>query len=548
MRGQPANRVAAFTLAEVVAAMAIMAILSVAIGSTLMIASRAVDDGTAAGSQTPSARDAGDIIMSDLADALSFSERTANAVTFTVPDRDGDDEVEKIRYSWNGAPGGLLVRTINDSAATIATDVHNFDLSYLTRTVKPPDQACCYIDGSCVDEAPDDCSSNGGMPKGKYTTCAEESCIGACCGRAGECNDLSEPACEQMDDTVYHGDGSSCADVECPVMTVLFVVANPNLLTDQEVARKSLLLSWHYTLKYISDDNLAADSADAVDADVIYLSEQANDSVMDGTFASTTAGVVLEEAGLFDEAGFSAFASTSYAVAVQIRDNTHYITSPFSTGTLTILTDYLPIMILLNNEASGLQHLASSAYSTSEEVLATLDAGATLSGGGAAAGRRVKLPWGGTGFDFTLLNDNGKTLFQRSFEWAAGIDDGTKSSCGDGLCSSIESPCNCFSDCGVKVAAESPGTYCADGIDNDCDGHADCDDADCASDAACVTVCGNGTCESGESPCSCGVDCGAPIATESNCSDGIDNNCNGATDCDDANCKFKLGCIIMITK
>ena len=46
-----------------------------------------------------------DLMTRDLRLALSFSERTPTAVTFTVPDRDGDGDTETIRYAWETPDG-----------------------------------------------------------------------------------------------------------------------------------------------------------------------------------------------------------------------------------------------------------------------------------------------------------------------------------------------------------------------------------------------------------------------------------------------------------
>ena len=53
---------------------------------------------------------------------------------------------------------------------------------------------------------------------------------------------------------------------------------------------------------------------------------------------------------------------------------------------------------------------------------------------------------------------------------------------------------------------EQPGVTCDDGMDNDCDGQADCDDINCPSDPACA-ICGNSLCESGENCNTCSADC-----------------------------------------
>ena len=39
---------------------------------------------------------------------------------------------------------------------------------------------------------------------------------------------------------------------------------------------------------------------------------------------------------------------------------------------------------------------------------------------------------------------------------------------------------------GAPPAFEEPGVNCSDGVDNDCDGQADCADINCGADAACL--------------------------------------------------------------
>lgn len=50
-------------------------------------------------------------------------------------------------------------------------------------------------------------------------------------------------------------------------------------------------------------------------------------------------------------------------------------------------------------------------------------------------------------------------------------------------------------------------------------------------------VCGDGVLDPGETPCTCPEDAGDPLPDEVGfCHDGIDNDCDGFIDCDDANC------------
>lgn len=140
--------------------------------------------------------------------------------------------------------------------------------------------------------------------------------------------------------------------------------------------------------------------------------------------------------------------------------------------------------------------------------------------------------------------------------------------CGDGICDPGESPCSCPGDCGAPPASETDCTngadddcdgladcadadcagvvaeICDNGVDDDCDGLADCDDVDCSAGAACVDPCGDGICDvgGGEDPCSCPEDCGTPPPSEIDCANGADDDCDGLIDCDDLDCAGSADC------
>lgn len=81
-----------------------------------------------------------------------------------------------------------------------------------------------------------------------------------------------------------------------------------------------------------------------------------------------------------------------------------------------------------------------------------------------------------------------------------------------------------------------------------------CDDSDVCTSNSCdpatglcsndplVPCCGNAVCETGEDQCNCSADCGTPPTTETACADGIDNDCDSATDCADADCAGTPDC------
>jgi GH35 family endo-1,4-beta-xylanase len=68
------------------------------------------------------------------------------------------------------------------------------------------------------------------------------------------------------------------------------------------------------------------------------------------------------------------------------------------------------------------------------------------------------------------------------------------------------------------------------------------DDLSATSAGPSTPSCGDGACNGTETRCTCSSDCGAPPATESVCSGGVDEDCDGATDCADANCSAAPAC------
>lgn len=139
-RSRPARAYPAsgHTLIEIVFSVAIVTVLMSAMVASIAIASRSLDDGTSPTGRVRNAAAVLDEINAEMSLAVSFSERSADAVTFTVPDRDGDQADETIRYAWTGGPDYRLTRQYNGgAAAVVAEDVRHFALTYGLKTVAP---------------------------------------------------------------------------------------------------------------------------------------------------------------------------------------------------------------------------------------------------------------------------------------------------------------------------------------------------------------------------------------------------------------------------
>lgn len=324
----------------------------------------------------------------------------------------------------------------------------------------------------------------------------------ACCFGDGSCESLRPERCTSAGGTAQ-APSVKCATFDCSCARLLFVVTDATNPTAQELARKARMETWNYIVQLISASAPQSEFDTAVaDADVAYISTEIVADQLSTKLKAAAIGVVNENAYLIDD--FQLSSGTLFTVLrnnIKVLDNTHFITSPFSNGQLEITNVAQRLVIFGSQIAPGVRALAEIGNNNS--TLATVKAGDELSDGLPAAGRRVQLPWGDTDFDFNELNDDGLTVMCRAIDWAAGLE----VVCGDGTCDTGEE-CDCLVDCGVPAAFEQPNLTCDDGLDNDCDGATDCADINCPADPACfVTICNNGACEAGEDCNSCAADC-----------------------------------------
>jgi len=128
---------AGYTLLELVVASASATVLMGGLASSLYIAAQSLDVGAGSLAETRRGQRALAIIHGDLQSALTLSELTATAVTMSVPDRNGDNVPEIIRYAWSGTPGEPLTQSYNGATATtVVANVQAFSLAALTRLIE----------------------------------------------------------------------------------------------------------------------------------------------------------------------------------------------------------------------------------------------------------------------------------------------------------------------------------------------------------------------------------------------------------------------------
>ncbi len=202
-----------------------------------------------------------------------------------------------------------------------------------------------------------------------------------------------------------------------PRLKLLYVVGTggPTTLERQRI---NLFKSWGHTVTTIaaSASRPAFDEAVAEQGiEVVYLSAHVNGSVAN-KLRHHTVGVVTEQGQSYGAMGLASGAGDYSGTSIDIADTSHYITSAFAAGSLTIATQSVQLTLATGTPAAGLSVLGRRP-GTASPALAVLERGGMTHNGGKVPGRRVMLPWSGNSSDFDLSAD-GRKLLRRALEWA----------------------------------------------------------------------------------------------------------------------------------
>jgi len=138
--------------------------------------------------------------------------------------------------------------------------------------------------------------------------------------------------------------------------------------------------------------------------------------------------------------------------------------------------------------------------------------------------------------------------------------------CGNGICEAGSEDCaSCAQDCNGKQGGKPSKRFCCGGAQGCGDARCFDDGFTCAEGSSVATCCGDGLCQGNElssgcevdcgldpcgdgfcdvdeDACSCSADCGAAPSTELICTDQLDDDCDGLTDCADSDCSVDDAC------
>ncbi len=315
--------------------------------------------------------------LADIQRAISFSERTATAATFTVPDRTGDGRPETLRYAWSGVAGAPLTLQMNGGTIqSVAVNVQQWQLSYRTTSITAP-------------VVPDESVPQLGrllfVSAGVYTP---------------------PTLLQQLD--------GQTGTVKA---------------TASELPKISLFGYWGFNVSLIAATQSASDFTKAFGAnDVIFVSSEPGTSVAQPNLTTSTLGIVNENPLMTSSFGFYTGTGSTTGTIVEIGSVSHYITSSYTAlQQIPVVSTATKMQSFPLTQATSMAILGLNVTDNGVNF-ATLAKGQLSIQGLAITGRRAQLPWAASPFDATTLTTTGQTLLRTTLLWAAGAGtDGTPS-------------------------------------------------------------------------------------------------------------------------
>ncbi|MCH9694097.1 MAG: DNRLRE domain-containing protein [Gammaproteobacteria bacterium] len=214
--------------------------------------------------------------------------------------------------------------------------------------------------------------------------------------------------------------GSACM---APVAagSVLLVIGNsPSNPSAEEEALRKQLENWGYSVTLIQDDDSQGNFNSASTAnDVVLVSDTVNSANVGTKLTSVSTGVVSAEHELADELGIATGSATAVSDTMTVTDSSHYITSIFTPGPISVKTAATSMSAASGTISPGANVLAGIG---SDSALVALDTGAAMANGGTTVGRRVLVPLGNGSAGWNYLSNDGALVIQRALAWATNAD------------------------------------------------------------------------------------------------------------------------------
>ena len=123
-----------FTLIELVVSLSIVAVLSMALGSSILISTRALPNAGGGPETKAAAGRTLQVLGADIRLATSVAMPNTRTLTLTLRDQTGDATAETITYAWGGASGDPLTRSFNADVVTMVPSVGALQFTAVTRS------------------------------------------------------------------------------------------------------------------------------------------------------------------------------------------------------------------------------------------------------------------------------------------------------------------------------------------------------------------------------------------------------------------------------
>ena len=198
--------------------------------------------------------------------------------------------------------------------------------------------------------------------------------------------------------------------------TVLLVTENNGSLTAEESARRTQFQSWGHTVNTLWDASSQASYDTAMaSSDLVYVSEECSPTDVAYKLRMAAIGVVLEDPLLDQEMGLATSDGTTTS-----QTQINLVDPAYGSGLISIFSSSQPEIYLQGTAAVGFHTVGQTPGG--QLSLGLVEGGSpladTYNGNGVAAGRRLRLPWGGDAFAFASLNSTGLSLLQAGLAWA----------------------------------------------------------------------------------------------------------------------------------